>query len=124
MGTSTISNKMTWVTLDVGGQMMRTNDATIRKIPSKKIQRRDGVYQVDCDPDYFKVILMWLRFGDFSVPNHINKNLLGRIGHHFELHEFVEMLSNCQFGKWSYKKPSDRRATEELSGTRKKASHD
>ena len=50
-----------WITLDVGGQMMRTTDATIRKIPSKKIQRRDGVYQVDCDPDYFKVILMWLR---------------------------------------------------------------
>ena len=104
---------------------------------------------------HFKVILMWLRyttevvytiqihlnqtnllrlkltdnvfsrFGDFSVPNHINENLLGRIGHHFELDEFVKMLSNRQFGKYSYNynKPGQRRATEGLSETRKNASH-
>ena len=85
---------MTWVRLNVGGEMMETSLATVTKYPDshlakmflsvqenganeemetaesspsfekdlKKEEMYNIVYNIDCDPQSFKLILSWLRY--------------------------------------------------------------
>ena len=58
---------MSWVQLNVGGVMMETMLSTVTKYPDSALARmfhthnEGGVYNIDCDPDCFRVILQWLR---------------------------------------------------------------
>ena len=88
---------MTWVRLNVGGEMVETSLATVTKYqdshlakmflsvqengvneemetvedsPSSvkelgKEEMYNIVYNIDCDPQSFKLILSWLRYSDF-----------------------------------------------------------
>ena len=83
--------RMTWVRLNVGGEMMETSLATVTKYPDSQLakmflsvkedssnedmetaetstsswegneQMYNIVYNMDCDPKSFKLILSWLR---------------------------------------------------------------
>ena len=58
---------MSWIQLNVGGVMMETTLSTVTKYPDSALARmflshsEGGVYNIDCDPDCFRVILQWLR---------------------------------------------------------------
>ena len=74
---------MTWIKLNVGGHVIETQMSTLTKYPDSQLARqfssvqspgvdedmRDvsvtgvggGVINIDCDPDYFKIVLTWLR---------------------------------------------------------------
>ena len=78
---------MAWVRLNVGGEMMETSLATVTKYPDSQLAKMflssvpensgneemetaessakeemfNIVYNIDCDPDSFKLILSWLR---------------------------------------------------------------
>lgn len=83
-----IAFRMTWVRLNVGGELMETSLATVTKYPDSQLAkmflsvREDSsnedmetaetstssneqmyniVYNIDCDPKSFKLILSWLR---------------------------------------------------------------
>ena len=59
---------MSWIQLNVGGVMMETTLSTVTKYPDSALARmfhnhNEGVvYNIDCNPEYFKVILEWLRY--------------------------------------------------------------
>ena len=91
---------MTWVRLNVGGEMIETSLATVTKYPDSNLAKmflsaqektsnedmetadtpaRSGeglgkeemyniVYNIDCDPKCFKLILSWLRYS--NLINH------------------------------------------------------
>ena len=60
-----------WVRLNVGGQMLETSLSTVTKYQDSVLAKMfldvqdvpsiDKVYNIDCDPSAFKVILSWLR---------------------------------------------------------------
>jgi len=61
-----------WVTLDVGGKIIKTTRTTLTKDPSSMLaklfngdsawsEQYTDVYQLDCDHRYFRVILNYLR---------------------------------------------------------------
>ena len=58
---------MSWIQLNVGGVMLETTLYTVTKYPDSALARtfhthnEGGVYNIDCDPDCFRVILQWLR---------------------------------------------------------------
>ena len=80
---------MAWVKLNVGGEMMETSLATVTKYPDSQLAKMFSaqessntedmetaetapssglgkemfniVYNIDCDPECFKLILSWLR---------------------------------------------------------------
>ena len=56
---------MSWIQLNVGGVMMETMLSTVTKYPDSALARmfhtHKDVYNIDCDPDCFRVILQWLR---------------------------------------------------------------
>ena len=61
---------MSWIQLNVGGVMMETMLSTVTKYPDSALARMFhnhsegsvGVYNIDCNPEYFKLILEWLRY--------------------------------------------------------------
>ena len=69
---------MIWVKLNVGGQTFETQLRTVTKFPDSELAKifggagagdNDGdvdmvrdVYNIDCDPECFRVILQWLRY--------------------------------------------------------------
>ena len=80
------SNKqnMTWLKLNVGGHLIETQMSTLTKFPDSQLARQisslqtpssmdddqdmkdanlptTAVLNIDCDPDYFKIVLTWLR---------------------------------------------------------------
>ena len=67
------------ITLDVGGQIFKTTRNTLTKYPSSiltqmfsqglsTIQKtEDGNYFLDINPEYFSVILDFLRFGALTI---------------------------------------------------------
>ena len=65
---------MSWVKLNVGGHTFETQLSTVTKYPDSELAKIFGardvdgdvdmvreVYNIDCDPDCFKIILQWLR---------------------------------------------------------------
>ena len=59
---------MSWIQLNVGGVMMETMLSTVTKYPDSALasmflsHNEGSVYNIDCNPEYFKVILEWLRY--------------------------------------------------------------
>ena len=70
-----------WVRLNVGGQLMETSVATVTKYPDSNLAKmfmveqdleddvmmvshgdNNNIYNIDCDPDSFGIILTWLRY--------------------------------------------------------------
>lgn len=60
---------MSWVKLNVGGEMFETSRKTLTKFPdsdlakmvSASLDRREDVVRLDIDPVYFSAVLGWLR---------------------------------------------------------------
>ena len=58
---------MSWVKLNVGGEMMETTRETLTKFPDSKLAemvnstKDDEVLRLDLDPEYFRPVLNWLR---------------------------------------------------------------
>ena len=64
---------MTWVKLNVGGQRFETSLSTISKYPESLLAKMiadntekqnhgdDEAINIDCDQEYFSIILTWLR---------------------------------------------------------------
>ena len=65
---------MSWVKLNVGGEMFETSRKTLTKFPdsdlakmvSASLDRREDVVRLDIDPVYFSAVLGWLRWGRSS----------------------------------------------------------
>ena len=61
------SERMSWVKLNVGGEMLETSRATLTKYPDSRLAelvnstKDDEVLRLDLDPDYFRPVLNWLR---------------------------------------------------------------
>jgi len=116
---------MTWVRLNVGGEIMETSLATVTKYPdshlakmfmsvqenrsSEDMEMADNsassgealgkaetfniVYNVDCDPKCFKLILSWLRYG--VVPHDspdTDRRVLRGAAEHCGLKDLVKEL--------------------------------
>ena len=86
---------MPWVRLNVGGEMMETQQATLTKYPASALARRfltaeddsmetvslsEGaaeeparVHCIDCDPHYFRLILSWQRLYNILSSKFIKK---------------------------------------------------
>jgi len=73
---------MSWVKLNVGGEMMETTRETLTKFPDSKLAemvnstKDDEVLRLDLDPEYFRPVLNWLREGLLVVSPTIEHKLL------------------------------------------------
>lgn len=69
-----------WVKINVGGQVFETSLETVTKYPSSKLaamfQQEREIFTLDLDPQYFRVILSWLRYEVLSVPASLDWILL------------------------------------------------
>ena len=58
-------NSSKWIKMKVGGQMFETSLETVIKYPDSKLaamfQTEREIFNLDLDPQYFSVILSWLR---------------------------------------------------------------
>ena len=62
--------KMSLVSLDVRGKLFKTSLETLRKFPASKLaevgssanNNLQDVISLDLDPEYFSVVLNWLRY--------------------------------------------------------------
>ena len=59
---------MSWVKLNVGGEMMETTRETLTKYPDSRLAEMvnstykfSDVLRLDLDPEYFRPVLNWLR---------------------------------------------------------------
>lgn len=60
---------MSWVKLNVGGEMFETSRKTLTKYPDSKLakmvtaalDKKEDVLCLDIDPGYFRAVLGWLR---------------------------------------------------------------
>ena len=64
---------MNWVKLNVGGHILETKLETLTKYPESALAKMfpqddvsmhedvNGTYFIDADPEYFKLVLTWLR---------------------------------------------------------------
>ena len=57
---------MSWVKLNVGGEMVETKRETLTKFPDSRLAEmvnstKKGVLRLDLDPEYFRPVLNWLR---------------------------------------------------------------
>ena len=105
------------IKLNVGGQVFQTTLLTLTKYSdsflAKAIGQRDwkingilkteeGHYFIDINPDYFKILLDWLRFGEITTDD---ANLLKgtmKVANGFGFKELVEELQNINPKKNSY----------------------
>ena len=58
-------NSSCWIKLNVGGEVFETSLQTVTKYPSSKLasmfKTDQEIFTLDLDPQYFSVILSWLR---------------------------------------------------------------
>ena len=59
---------MSWVKLNVGGEIFETTRETLNKFPDSRLaemvnssKKDDDVLRLDLDPNYFHPVLNWLR---------------------------------------------------------------
>ena len=58
---------MSWIKLNVGGEMLETTRETLTKFPDSRLaemintSKKDDVLRLDRDPEYFRPVLNWLR---------------------------------------------------------------
>ena len=69
---------MSLVSLDVGGKLFKTSLETLRKFPASKLaeivssannNNLQDVISLDVDPEYFSVVLNWLRYIVSIMPH-------------------------------------------------------
>lgn len=99
---------MNLVKLNVGGQILETKQETLIKYPESslaKIFQQDPVsmqdddaytnktFFIDSDPEYFKLVLTWLRFGVISIPDGCDKKVLKAVASDLGLESMVKQLS-------------------------------
>ena len=62
--------RMSWIKLNVGGEMFETTRETLTKFPNSRLAEmvnstfnssKDDVLRLDLDPEYFRPVLNWLR---------------------------------------------------------------
>jgi hypothetical protein len=96
-----------WITLNVGGTLLSTTrttliscaDSVLAKMfdPDSSLQASrmvDGAYIIDSDPDFFKVILNWLRYRRIISTNaKLSLDGLLVVAEYFDLSPLVEQLS-------------------------------
>ena len=96
---------MTWVKLNVGGVSFETRLSTVTKYPNSYLasifqsdqmqncdSAQDGAFLLDCDPDCFAVVLIWLRYGELCQPVGCDRRLLGLTAALLGLHELTSLL--------------------------------
>ena len=96
---------MTWIKLNVGGQMFETKLSTLTTYPASTMAKmlkaaamhnepvNDCVYHLDCDPQSFQYILNWLRYGTISIPSTMDTKLVMMAAKHLGLDEMVKQLN-------------------------------
>ena len=58
---------MSWVKLNVGGEVIETTMETLTKFPDSQLaemvnsSKNEDVFRLDLDPEYFRPVLNWLR---------------------------------------------------------------
>ena len=58
---------MSWVKLNVGGEVFETTRETLTKLPDSQLagmvnsSKDEDVLRLDLDPEYFRPVLNWLR---------------------------------------------------------------
>ena len=60
------ARKMSWLKLNVGGEMLETTRKTLTKFPDSQLAEmvnstKDDVLRLDLDPEYFRPVINWLR---------------------------------------------------------------
>jgi len=101
---------MTWVKLNVGGEMFETSLETVyRKFPKSKLGQmfesedinqlkmtgeanfntNNNIYNLDLDPQPFSVVLSWLRYGILSVPSSVDSGLVRATAEKLGLEDLV-----------------------------------
>jgi len=92
-----------WVTLNVGGKIIKTTRTTLTKDPSSMLaklfngdsawsEQYTDVYQLDCDHRYFRVILNYLRHNELIVDENISKRGVLVLARYFQIQRLIELL--------------------------------
>ena len=104
MGIFQILNTMTWIKLNVGGQVFETQLSTLTRYPSSTLARMfksdlmhndpvpEEFYFLDTDPHCFQHILSWLRYGTVSIPQTMDKRLVMMAAKHLGLDDMAKQL--------------------------------
>ena len=63
-------NPSCWLKINVGGQVFETSLKTVTKYPNSKLasmfKTEREMFTIDLEPQYFSVILSWLRYLTFT----------------------------------------------------------
>jgi len=102
-----------WIDLNVGGQPFSTTRTTLMSCPDsflakmfnpnsgfKPARLKDGVYYLDTDPQYFSIILDWLRYRKIMADSESTLKNVAIIADYFGLDELVERINIKPVGKW------------------------
>lgn len=103
-----------WIDLNVGGQPFSTTRTTLMSCPDsflakmfnpisgfKPARLKDGVYYLDTNPQYFGIILDWLRYRKIMADSDATLKNVAIIADYFGLDELVEMINfKKPVGKW------------------------
>lgn len=89
-----------WIQINCGGQVFETSLKTVTKFPNSKLAgmfRTEAGAEVertlDLDPQYFSVVLTWLRYGILSLPSNIDLKLLMATAELLGLEELVQEVN-------------------------------
>jgi len=101
---------MTWIKLNVGGQMFETQLGTLTRYPSSTLARMfksdmmhndpvpEELYYLDTDPQCFQHILSWLRYGTMSIPHTMDKRLVMMAAKHLGLDDMAKQVEKESSG--------------------------
>lgn len=111
-----------WIKLNVGGQPFQTTLTTLLSCPGSFLSKmfdpesglepahkENGVYFIDTDPEYFGIILNWMRLRKIIAKTEINLNNVAAFADYFGIVELVEEIKKLQnppapqlliIGKW------------------------
>jgi len=96
------------IKLNVGGQIFETSVHTVTKYPGSMLcamfshtkngispmpTTRDGHYFLDADPEYFRIILNWLRLGEIVTEDSNSLKGVMALANYFGLEELMEEIS-------------------------------
>ena len=95
-----------WLTLDVGGTTFRTLRSTLQADGESMIgrmlddsfweQSEDGVVRIDADPEYFRVILNYLRTGSIIIPESTPKSGVLATAKYLQVEGIISYFERCE----------------------------
>ena len=106
------------VTLDVGGQMFKTQISTLTKYPGSMLaamfnhqdqgmvpmaKTKDGAYFLDVDPSHFREILNYLRYGKIITKDSELLECVKNLADYFGLTELIKELGSTEDNDWIWK---------------------